>query len=198
MSKAKSQSAEHDESVAVTEPTTKPASDAANAATNESKVKARKITTKKRAGATKKSAAGAATRKTKAAKSPQLKTPARKAVGRPKASAEKVNKSEAIRQTIRSLGKRARPKDVVATLAEQGIVVAPAQVSMVRARMFEKKAAKSVATNTGNKQVATKLLIASSDGQLSVQGLLAAKKLADQLGGIEAAKSLFDALAKLN
>lgn len=92
-----------------------------------------------------------------------------------------VNKAEKIREAFAELGKDARPKDVIAALAKQHIKVAPAQVSNLKAKLGSpKRGKKATGGNNG----------------LSLDSLLAAKKLVDTLG-IERAKEAIDALAKL-
>ncbi len=135
-------------------------------------------------------------------RSPGKKKRGRKASSKPSATKngaakpeatdiEKVNKSAEIRNAYKALGKKARPKDVVAALAEKGITVAPAQVSMVRIKMKAKKAAE--ATGTSQRRGST----TKSTGGISGQDLLEAKRLADQLGGVERLKAALDILAML-
>lgn len=111
---------------------------------------------------------------------------------------EKVNKSAEIRGTFRSLGKQARPKDVVAALAEKGITVSSAQVSMVRFNMKAKKAARKAAAPAvvapTSKPIATR---SKSTSAISGQDLIEAKRLADELGGVERLKAALDVLAQL-
>jgi hypothetical protein len=90
-----------------------------------------------------------------------------------------VNKAEKIREAFEQLGHDARPKDVIAVLAAKRIKVAPAQVSNLKAKLGSPK-------RKGKKATAG----------LSLDSLLAAKKLVDTLG-IERAKEAIDALAKL-
>ena len=107
----------------------------------------------------------------------------------------KVNKSHEIRVEIKKLGKKARPKDIVAALTERGIKVAPAQVSMIRTKMLGKRRKKRA-------MLAHDVAVASSakttSGRpLSMADLVAAKKIAQELGGIDAALRALDALGKL-
>ena len=88
-----------------------------------------------------------------------------------------VNKAEKIREAFEELGHDARPKDVIAALAAKHIKVAPAQVSNLKAKLGSPKRGKK---GTG----------------LSLDALLAAKKLVDTLG-IERAREAIDALATL-
>ena len=121
--------------------------------------------------------------------------PAKKGRGRKpgvsKASAH-GSKAEAIRDAIKSMGKRVRPRDVIASLAEKGIHVSSAQVSTVaksmgmRRRRGRQPAVAGVASRTSHVSAA-----------ISIEDLIAAKKLADHLGGIDRAKVAIDALIKL-
>lgn len=94
-----------------------------------------------------------------------------------------VNKAEKIREAFAELGNDARPKDVIAALAKQNIKVAPAQVSNLKAKLGVKRGA----SKRGGKK--------ATDG-LSLDSLLAAKKLVDTLG-IERALEAIQALSKL-
>lgn len=90
----------------------------------------------------------------------------------------KVNKAQAIRDTLQSIGPDAKPKDVQAELSKRKITVSAAQVSNVKASLRGK---------------------ASGGGKngLTVDSLLKAKALADKMGGVENAKRALDTLAKL-
>ena len=109
---------------------------------------------------------------------------AKKTVGRRKSKS--VNKAQAIRDEFTSQGPSTRPKDVIAALKARGIVVSSAQVSNVKASMGKKKrgpkARPSHATN----------------GMLSLEVLLEAKKLAARVGGVETARRALDVLARLS
>jgi len=85
----------------------------------------------------------------------------------------KVNKSAKIREALDSLGADAKPKDVIAHLAAKKIKVTPAQVSAVKAKLVKPK------------------------DELSLEDLLATKKLIEQLGSAEKAQSAIAALVKL-
>jgi hypothetical protein len=89
--------------------------------------------------------------------------------------------------------KPVRPRDVIATLATKGISVSSAQVSTTLRAMGMRRRPrghKPGAAPTGRLAVSTSEL-------LSLDSLLAAKKLVTQLGSVEAAKTAVDALAKL-
>lgn len=110
----------------------------------------------------------------------------------PKASGERGEKAEAIRAAARSIKGKVRPRDVIAMLAEQGIEVSSAQVSTTLKAMGMRK------TGRGRKPgrpAATAR--AAHSGTISIDDLIAAKKLVEQLGSVEAASQALSALAKL-
>jgi len=91
----------------------------------------------------------------------------------------KASKADAIRGAWSELGAAARPRDVVALLAGRGTKVASAQVSLLR-----KSAGNGRSTNG----------IAST---VPYEHLVAAKALAERLGGIGPAQLALASLAKL-
>ncbi len=113
--------------------------------------------------------------------------------GASKASAH-GSKAEAIRDAIKSMGKRVRPRDVISSLAEKGIRVSSAQVSTVAKSMGMRR------RRGGGRQPAmagAASRTSQASAAISIEDLIAAKKLANQLGGIDRAKVAVDALAKL-
>lgn len=88
-------------------------------------------------------------------------------------------KADAIRAMFGQMGVKARARDVVAALAARGVVVTPAQVSTLRNKVPRRPAAAATAS------------------AVSYDHLLAAKSLAQQLGGINAAQRALEGLAKL-
>jgi arginine repressor len=104
-----------------------------------------------------------------------------------------TTKAERIRQVATSMKKPLRPRDVIATLAAEGVQVSSAQVSTtLRAMgMRRKRGGRKPATSAPGRPAT------STSELLSLDSLLAAKKLVVQLGSVEAAKSAVDALAKL-
>ena len=96
------------------------------------------------------------------------------------------SKAQAVRDEFAAQGASARPKDVIAALKAKGITVAPAQVSNIKATLLKKKGAKK---RTGG--------AAHSNGHLSIESLIKAKKLAERLGGIDVALKALTALSKL-
>ena len=105
---------------------------------------------------------------------------AAKKASRRKAGAQ-GSKAEAIRGAWNQLGTGARPRDVIALLASQGIHVASAQVSVLRKSAGKHRAA------SANHSVQV----------VPYEHLLAAKDLAARLGGIEHAQTALAGLAKL-
>src|SRR5262245_34940955 len=103
---------------------------------------------------------------------------AKKRTTRKRTDSNGTSKAQAIRDTAKELGKKARPRDIVAALAAKGITVASAQVSttlkaagMRRGRRRKKEAtAKEVAKN-------------GRSHALSIADLFKVRELATKLGG---------------
>jgi arginine repressor len=110
--------------------------------------------------------------------------------------AERGSKAEAIRSAARSIGRKVRPRDVIAMLKEQGVDVSSAQVSTTLKAMGMKR------TGRGRKPRVVAAAIArkapASSGRVSLDDLIAAKRLVEKLGGIEQARTAMSALAKLS
>jgi hypothetical protein len=103
------------------------------------------------------------------------------------------SKAEAIRQSIRRFGKSFRPRDVIADLAERGIEVSSAQVSTIAKTLGmrpRRKGRGPAAAGAGRAP-------ARRSAEVSLDALVATKRLTDQLGGIENVKSALDALSKI-
>ena len=115
-----------------------------------------------------------------------------KKVEKAAAKADKVtNKSEEIRKVARAMqarGEKPRPVTIIAALEKQGVEVSSPQVSMVlkrmgfRSRRRRKPAAKGSATK-GGKPV-----------RVSVEDLVAAKRLVSHFGGATRAMKALQAL----
>ena len=111
-----------------------------------------------------------------------------------------VNKSAEIRKVaaaMKAKGQKPRPSLIMAELKKQGVVVSSPQVSMVLKKMGfrplrkRKKAAaaaagKAVAVKTGPKKASV----------VSLEDLLAAKKMAGSLGGTDKAIAALQALKR--
>jgi hypothetical protein len=92
-------------------------------------------------------------------------------------------KTQAIRDYM-SANKKAKASEVVSALAEKGISVTTAAVYNLKAR----------------KRMGKRRRKAEANGQvvgLSIDHLIAAKKLVDTVGGMQQAREAVDALAKL-
>ena len=115
-----------------------------------------------------------------------------------KKQAAGASKADLIRQTAGALPKPVRPRDVLAALAEQGIDVSRAQISAVLAGMGMRPRRRRRSKVAANGNATTARSTATASPGLTLQSLLAAKRLADQLGSVDAAKQAVDALAKLS
>lgn len=104
-----------------------------------------------------------------------------------------VNKSELIREILNG-GADVRNKDVIATLKDRKIVVSPAQVSNVRTAMGKNGARKLRRRG----RIARGRPAMSTHDSVSLTSLIAAKKLAEAMGGVDRARIALDALAKLS
>ena len=100
---------------------------------------------------------------------------------------KKVNKSQAIRDCC-AANPDAGPTEVAAALKKQKIIVTPAMVSTVKTASKKKR--------RGRKKAARGAKKATGDA-IALSSLLAAKKMAEQLGGVEKAQAALAALAKL-
>jgi hypothetical protein len=108
------------------------------------------------------------------------KPPLRKATARP------ASKAQAIRRALTQLGRATRPRDVVAHLKQGGVEVSAAQVSAVRKRFRGTRPRPAAAALAGGR---------TGDG-ISLEHLMAAKRLADQVG-LDAAQRALEVLARL-
>jgi arginine repressor len=137
----------------------------------------------------------AGVRKKRSAKRTTKKTAAAtKSNGRPSSNGSAdTTKAERIRQVAQAMKKPVRPRDVIAALAAEGISVSSAQVSTTLRAMGmrrRRRGRKTAGAAPSRPAVSTSEL-------LSLDSLLAAKKLVTQLGSVSAAKQAVDALAKL-
>jgi hypothetical protein len=117
--------------------------------------------------------------------------------GRPVHSAGESapTKADQIRRIAQGMGKRVRPRDVIAALDAEGISVSFAQVGQVLKSLgMRRRRGRGPATARSTRATAT----ANAAETISLQALIAAKRLADQLGGVQAAKQAMDALARLS
>jgi arginine repressor len=104
--------------------------------------------------------------------------------------AGQVNKAQRIRDVAKTLGKKVRPRDVIAELAKEGITVSSAQVSTtLSAAGYRRK-------RRGKKTAVAASHPASGNG-LNLDALIAAKALIAKVGGVQVAQEALAALKKL-
>jgi hypothetical protein len=110
---------------------------------------------------------------------------------RKKPAAEQPSKAEMIRQTAKSLGKKVRPRDIIAKLKEQGVEVSSALVSStLRAAGLRPKRRR-------RKAAVKKVRATATANGLNLDALIATKALIEKIGGIENAEAAISALKKL-
>jgi hypothetical protein len=137
------------------------------------------------------------TSQTKKAEKPMAKTSSRKSGG--------VNKSAEIRKVaaaMKSKGVKPRPSVIVAELKAKGVAVAPAQVSTILKKMGfrplhkRKKRGAPAAGGASAKVAKSPSKAAPKSSSISVDDLIAAKKMAGSLGGTEKALAALSALKR--
>lgn len=135
-----------------------------------------------------------------AAKKPSTKKPTGKSLHKPaskkpvEAIASKADLIRKVAGIIKSKGEKPRPSEIVKILAEEGVTVAAAQVSMtLKAAGYRplRKRRKGKKTIEG---VATKKAIGSSAKQISIDDLLAAKSVSGAFGSTDRAIAALQAL----
>lgn len=112
-----------------------------------------------------------------------------------------VSKSQAIRDYCEA-NPKAKPKEVAEALATQGLVVTPQFVSTIRSNAKRKKTTRRPgrpAGSTSTKRAARPAQATAAKGKedVSIDSLLKAKKIVQEMGGVEDAKKALDALSKL-
>jgi arginine repressor len=107
-------------------------------------------------------------------------------------------KANAIRDVAQTMTQPVRPRDVVAALAGQGITVSRTQVSQVLTSMGMRRRRGGRKGASRREGAAARSATPTTSQAFSLDALIAAKKLANQLGGISAAKQAVDALARLS
>lgn len=111
-----------------------------------------------------------------------------------------VNKSEEIRKVARGMkdkGQKPRPVTIIATLKKQGVEVSSPQVSMVLKRMGFRPRKRTKAGKAGPAAGGTpKAAARVKGGPLSVDDLLAAKRLVGHFGDSARAIAAIEALQK--
>jgi hypothetical protein len=117
-----------------------------------------------------------------------------------KAKAKEVNKSAEIRKVASSMkakGEKPRPVSIIATLKKQGIEVSSPQVSMVLKRMgFRPQRRRKGAKAATRRTAATKVSRVKVPVKISVDDLLAAKKVAEKFGSTDNAIKVLEALKR--
>jgi arginine repressor len=114
----------------------------------------------------------------------------KKAAATTTSAAEHINKAQKIRDVAKSMGKKVRPKDIIAELAKEGITVSSAQVSTtLRAAGFRRK--------RRGKKIAAMGAHPATGHALNLDALLAAKALIDKVGSVELAQEALAAMKKL-
>ena len=103
-----------------------------------------------------------------------------------------ISRSEHIRQVL-TTNPNMKPKDVVATLAEQGIEVKTGLVSLVKGKMKGRQHRKEKVRKMVAKVAATTGTTGHHD---AVSLILKVKRLASEVGGIAHLKALVDALSE--
>ena len=137
----------------------------------------------------------------KPANSAPKKTPATKAVKKPasKKPAEAIaSKADLIRKVagiIKAKGEKPRPTEIVKILAEEGVTVAAAQVSMtLKAAGYRPLRKRRKGKKTADGVAGKKAVIAGRTSQISIDDLLAAKSVASAFGGTDKAIAALQAL----
>lgn len=125
------------------------------------------------------------------AEKPMAKTSTKKPGG--------VNKSAEIRKVaaaMKTKGEKPRPSVIVAELKAKGVTVAPAQVSNILKKMGFRplRRRKKVRAAAAAPKATSKPVAKSSS--ISVEDLIAAKKMAGSLGGTEKALAALQALKR--
>ena len=118
------------------------------------------------------------------------------------AKAKEVNKSEEIRKVANSMkakGEKPRPVTIITALGKQGIEVSSPQVSMVLKRMgFRPRKRRKGGKAAAGRPAAAKKPAArgKAAAAISVDDLLAAKKVAEKFGSADQAIKVLEALKR--
>jgi arginine repressor len=105
------------------------------------------------------------------------------------ASAGEPSKAQRIRDVAKALGRKVRPRDVIAALAKEGVKVSSAQVSMtLRSAGYRRR---------GRKAGGTRAAAPAAGNGLNVEALIAAKALIAKVGSVERAEGALKVLKKL-
>jgi arginine repressor len=105
--------------------------------------------------------------------------------------AGEMSKAQRIRDVAKTLGKKVRPRDVIAELAKEGVKVSSAQVSMtLRSAGYRRR-------RRGKKAAGTTAAAPAFGNGLNVEALIAAKALIAKVGSVEAVEEALKVLKKL-
>jgi len=109
------------------------------------------------------------------------------------AKAEQPSRAELIRQTAQSLGRRVRPRDIIAALKDRGVTVSSTLVSktLAAAGFRRRRRRRKLGAGAEARQAM------SAGGSLNLDALIAAKALIEKVGGVENAQAALSALKKL-
>lgn len=113
-----------------------------------------------------------------------------------------VNKSEEIRNvatTMKAKGEKPRPVAIIAALQDRGITVSSPQVSIVLKKMGFRPTRGRKAAGGVRKAAAVKpaSAVTSHNSGVTIEDILAAKKVAQQLGGTDRALAALAALKRI-
>ena len=140
----------------------------------------------------------------KPANSAAKKKPATKAVKKPasKKPAEAItSKADLIRKVagiIKAKGEKPRPTEIVKILAEEGVTVAAAQVSMtLKAAGYRPLRKRRKGKKTAEGAAPKKAASAGRASQISIDDLLAAKSVSGAFGGTDKAIAALQVLKQL-
>lgn len=116
-------------------------------------------------------------------------------------NAKDVNKSEEIRKvaaTMKNKGEKPRPVTIIEVLRKQGIEVSSPQVSMVLKKMGfrPRRRRKGGDAAPATKKAGAKAARAGKSTTVTLEDLVAAKKVVASLGGVEKALATIEALRK--
>ena len=107
-----------------------------------------------------------------------------------------VNKSAAIRDYY-TTHPRAKPRQVVAAMADKGIKVSAQTVSTVRYGMRMKKGRRKGRRGASGTAAPARRGAGNGRGARLLESLIEAKKLSDRLGGVERAREALRMLERL-
>jgi hypothetical protein len=120
---------------------------------------------------------------------------AKKRATRKQSASNGTSKAQAIRDTAKELGKKARPKDIIAALAAKKITVSSPQVSstLKAAGLRRGRRKKKAGAATVGKKVATN----GRSHTLSIADLFQVRELVNKLGGADKLKDAVAVLERL-